>query len=90
MDNDLARHQNATGFLTSVIKSAEAIECGLNMAYGFSGTTVVEIYGRDNGHLTLYSAGMFDPTFPIITLIPECPITREEFLARHSALKKPH
>lgn len=76
--------------MTCVHKSAESIINGLKLAHGKGITTVVDIYGRHNGHITLYASSLVRGEHPLITLIPEVSISREHFLQRHNQLKKEH
>lgn len=88
VDNDMAHCDTAIGFMTSIFKSQESIHNGLNLAHGKSTTTVVDIYGRNNWNIALHAASLVAGNHPLITLIPEQPITREHFLSRHAELKQ--
>lgn len=90
IDNDMAHCDTAIWFMTSVFKSQESILNGLNLAYGRSTTAVVDLYGRDNGHITLHAASLVKGNHPLITLLSEKPISRDVFLRRHAELKKKH
>lgn len=90
IDNDMAHCDTAIGFLTSVFKSQETILNGLNLAHGKSTTAVVDLYGRDNGHITLHATSLIKGNHPLITLLSEKPISRDVFFRRHAELKKKH
>lgn len=90
IDNDMAHNNTAIGFMTSVFKSQESIHGWLNLAHGKSTTAVVDLYGRDNGHITLYAASLVSGNHPLMTLLSEKPISRDVFLRRHAELKKKH
>lgn len=55
------------------------------------GIGIIGVYGRDNGHLALRAATLsVNPKTPVVTLVPEFPVTREDFLIRVRELKKHH
>lgn len=88
IDNDMAHCDTAIGFMTSVFESQKSIHHGLNLAHGKSTTAVVDLYGRDNGHIALHAAALVTGDHPLITLLSEKPITRQHFLRRHAELKR--
>jgi 6-phosphofructokinase len=49
------------------------------------------VYGRDNGHLALHAstlAAQSEKICPVVTLVPEFPISREHFLSIVQQIKE--
>lgn len=81
----------AIGFMTSAWEYARAVHAMMREIQWENGIGIVGVYGRDNGHLALRAATLStDSDSPVMTLIPEFPITRENFLNRVRHLKQKH
>jgi 6-phosphofructokinase 1 len=84
IDNDLGMTENAIGYDTAVAVATEALDRLQPTAASHDRVMVLEVMGRDAGHLALAAgvAGMAD-----IILIPEIPYTLENIAAHIARLR---
>lgn len=81
----------AMGFLTAASIYADAVQAMIREIRWEKGIGIIGVYGRDNGHLALRASTLsVNKKTPVITLLPEFPVTREKFLFRVRELKKHH
>ena len=87
IDNDLGCTENAIGFTTAVDVATEALDRLQPTAASHDRVMILEVMGRDAGHIALAAgiAGGAD-----IILIPEIPFTMEGITKKIQCLKKNH
>ena len=85
IDNDISKTENAIGFITAVNVATEALDRLQPTAASHSRLMIMEVMGRDAGHIALASglAGGAD-----VILIPEIPYRLETIAAKIEALRK--
>ena len=85
IDNDVSKTENAIGFITAVNVATEALDRLQPTAASHSRLMILEVMGRDAGHIALASglAGGAD-----VILIPEIPYRIETIAAKIEALRK--
>ena len=85
IDNDLDKTENAIGFITAVNVATEALDRLQPTAASHSRIMILEVMGRDAGHIALVSgiAGGAD-----VILMPEIPYTLKSISAKIDDLKK--
>jgi 6-phosphofructokinase 1 len=84
IDNDIRKTENAIGFVTAVDVATEALDRLQPTAAAHSRLMIMEVMGRDAGHIALASglAGGAD-----VILIPEIPYRLETIAAKIAALR---
>jgi phosphofructokinase-like protein len=85
IDNDVVGTENAIGYITAVNVATEALDRLQTTAASHSRVMVLEVMGRDAGHIAL-SAGVAGGAD--IILIPEIPYRVENLLNRIHALQE--
>ena len=85
IDNDISKTENAIGFVTAVNVATEALDRLQPTAASHTRLMILEVMGRDAGHIALASglAGGAD-----VILIPEIPYRLETIAAKIEALRK--
>ena len=85
IDNDISKTENAIGFVTAVNVATEALDRLQPTAASHSRLMIMEVMGRDAGHIAIASglAGGAD-----VILIPEIPYRLETIGAKIEALRK--
>ena len=85
IDNDLAATELTFGFMTALDTATEALDRLHTTAESHDRVMILEVMGRDAGHIALAAgiAGGAD-----VILIPEIPYTLERVAAKIEALKK--
>lgn len=84
IDNDVGRTENSIGFITAVNVATEALDRLQPTAASHNRVMILEVMGRDAGHIALASgiAGGAD-----IILLPEIPWKLEPLVAKIKALR---
>ena len=84
IDNDIGMTENAIGFLTAAHVATNALDCLQPTAASHDRVMIMEVMGRDAGHIALYSgiAGGAD-----IILLPEIPYTLDGIYRKIQAIK---
>lgn len=85
IDNDVGRTENSIGFITAVNVATEALDRLQPTAASHNRVMILEVMGRDAGHIALASgiAGGAD-----IILLPEIPWKLEPLVAKIKALRE--
>lgn len=85
IDNDIGMTENAIGFLTASNIATNALDCLQPTAASHDRVMVMEVMGRDAGHIALYSgiAGGAD-----VILLPEIPYKIEQVCQKIQQVKK--
>ncbi len=84
IDNDIGITENAIGYTTAVAKATEALDCLQPTAASHDRVMILEVMGRDAGHIALNAgiAGGAD-----VILIPEIPYRLEHVARKIDDLK---